>query len=116
MGWQIMKTIVKENKMAEWSKEEKEKINSVYGCELIYENATEDQIKDTSIPSDAYLIHYEVEDITYVDICRGRKRSDIFDLYYDKFGSRAIKKIDFGYGRTNPRLWGNKVKDDKKKK
>mgnify|MGYP006287912139 CR=1 FL=1 len=111
-----MKTISKENKMAEWSKEEKEKINSVYGCELIYENATYEQIKDVSLPNDAYLVYYELEGNTYVDVCRGRKRVDIFDLYYDKFGPDVIRKIDFGYGRTNPRLWGYKTPDSKKKR
>lgn len=110
-----MKTIAKET-MVEWTKEEKEKINSVYGCELIYENATPDQVKDTSVPNDAYLVYYEVDGTGYVDVCRGRKRVDIFDLYYDKFGSNTIKKIDFGYGRTNPRLWGDKKKEGKKKK
>jgi hypothetical protein len=110
-----MKTIAKET-MVEWTKEEKEKINSVYGCELIYENATPDQIKDTSVPNDAYLVYYEISGVNYVDVCRGRKRVDIFDLYYDKFGSNTIQKIDFGYGRTNPRLWGNKIKEEKKKK
>lgn len=110
-----MKTIAKET-MVEWTKEEKDKINSIYGCELIYENATPDQIKDTSVPNDAYLVYYEVANVNYVDVCRGRKRVDIFDLYYDKFGSNTIKKIDFGYGRTNPRLWKEKTKSEKKKK
>jgi hypothetical protein len=116
MGWKVLKTVLKEKKMTEWTKEEKEKINSVYGCELIYEHATIDQIKDTSVPNDAYLIYYEVESNSYVDVCRGRKKVDIFDLYYDKFGPGSVKKIDFGYGRTNPRLWGDKNKDIKKKK
>lgn len=110
-----MRTIA-EDTMVEWTKEEKERINSVYGCELIYENATPDQVKDTSVPNDAYLVYYEVAGENYVDVCRGRKRVDIFDLYYDKFGSNTIRKIDFGYGRTNPRLWGEKTKNEKKKK
>lgn len=111
-----MKTISKEKKMAEWSREERERINSVYGCELIYEKATSEQIKDTSLPNDAYLVYYQIEGNNYIDVCRGRKRVDIFDLYYDKFGANAIKKIDFGYGRTNPRLWGYKSSDNKKKR
>jgi hypothetical protein len=111
-----LKSLIKDKKMVEWSKEEKEKINSVYGCELIYSNATPDQIKDTSVPNDAYLVYYQLDDGSYVDVCRGRKRVDIFDLYYDKLGSKAIKKIDFGYGRTNPRLWGEKTTEKKKKK
>jgi hypothetical protein len=111
-----MKTIAKDRKMGEWTKEEKEKINSVYGCELIHEKATDEQVKDKSLPNDAYLIYYEVEGESFVDVCRGRKRVDIFDLYYDKFGSKAIKKIDFGHGRTNPRLWGYKPTESKKKR
>jgi hypothetical protein len=111
-----VKTILKEKKMAEWTREEREKINSVYGCELIYENATIDQVKDTYVPNDAYLIYYEVENNAYVDVCRGRKRVDIFDLYYDKFGPGTVKKIDFGYGRTNPKLWGYKQTERKKRK
>jgi len=99
-----MRNAIKKRKMVEWTNEEKEKINSVYGCELIYTNATLEQIKDTSVPNDAYLVYYQVNNDNYVDVCRGRKRVDIFDLYYDKLGSKAIKKIDFGYGRTNPRL------------
>lgn len=110
-----MNTIAKE-KMIEWTKEEKERIVSVYGCELIYEKATPEQVKDTSVPNDAYLVYYQIEDGNYVDVCRGRKRADIFDVYYDKFGSGTIHKIDFGYGRTNPRLWGDKKKEGKKKK
>jgi hypothetical protein len=111
-----MRNATKERKMVEWTNEEKEKINSVYGCELIYANATPEQIKDTSVPNDAYLVYYQVNNDNYVDVCRGRKRVDIFDLYYDKLGSKAIKKIDFGYGRTNPRLWGEKKTEKKKKK
>ena len=74
-----MKTIAEET-MVEWTKEEKERINSVYGCELIYENATPDQIKDTSVPNDAYLVYYEVAGENYVDVCRGRKRVDFRKL------------------------------------
>lgn len=111
-----MKTIAKDKKMGEWTKEEKEKINSVYGCELIHEKASSEQVKDTSLPNDAYLVYYEVEGEVHVDVCRGRKRVDIFDLYYDKFGAKAIKKIDFGHGRTNPRLWGYKPTENKKKR
>lgn len=116
MGRKIMKTIIKEKDMIEWSKEEIEKINSIYGCELIYQNATSDQIKDTSLPSDAYLVYYRIENDNYVDICRGKRKVDVFDLYYDKLGSSDIKKIDFGYGRTRPSIWGYKIKESKKKK
>jgi hypothetical protein len=37
-------------------------------------------------------------------------------MYYDKYGPGAVKKIDFGYGRTNPKLWGYKQPEKKKRK
>jgi len=49
-------------------------------------------------------------------VCRGRKRADVFDLYYDKYQEKQLKKIDFGYGRVNPRIWGYKPPENKKKK
>jgi hypothetical protein len=57
--------------------------------------------KDPTFPSDAKLIWYEVNGETHMDLCRG-KNVRIFDMYYDKYGPGTVKKIDFGYGRTNP--------------
>ena len=59
-------------------------IVSNYGCELLVENATLEQIKDFSLPNDTYQIHYKVNNNsdTHVDLCRGT-RVKIFDLYYD---------------------------------
>ena len=111
-----MKTIAKKDKMEERTKEEKKQIHSFYGCELMYEKANLEQIKDSSSPSDAYLVYYELDGKNYVDVCRGRKGSDIFDLYYDKYKEKQLKKIDFGYGRINPRIWGYKPSENKKKK
>ncbi|MEN9301756.1 MAG: Synechococcus phage [Bacteroidota bacterium] len=111
-----MKTIAKKDKMEEWTKEEKQQINLFYGCEILYEKATIEQIKDSSSPSDAYLVYYETDSKKYVDVCRGRKRADIFDLYYDKYKEKKLKKIDFGYGKVNPRIWGYKPSENKKRK
>ena len=87
-----------------------------YGCELIYSSASIQQAKDSSLPNDGYLVYYKVNNELHMDVCRGNKRVDIFDLYYDKFGPKSIQKIDFGYGRTNPKLWNYKSPDKKKKK
>jgi hypothetical protein len=99
----------------EWTAEEKANIPPRYSCEILIENASMSQAKDSSLPSDAYLIWYKVNDKTYMDVCRGT-RAKIFDLYYDKFGPGSVQKIDFGYGRTNPKLWGYKNQKPKKKK
>ena len=109
------KTAVVEKEMTQWTPEEKKETSSRYGCEILFERATLAQVKDPSLPSDAYLIFYRVENQTYMDLCRGR-RVKVFDLYYDKFGPGSVQKIDFGYGRVSPRVWGYKAPDGKKKK
>ena len=109
------KTAVAEKEMTQWTPEEKKETSSRYGCEILFERATLAQVKDPSLPSDAYLIFYRVENQTYMDLCRGR-RVKVFDLYYDKFGPGSVQKIDFGYGRVSPRVWGYKAPDGKKKK
>jgi hypothetical protein len=108
-------TIERGEVIVEWTQEEKLSIPPRYGCQILLENTTLEVAKDSSFPNDAYLIWYSVEGKTHIDLCRGT-RSRIFDLYYDKFGPGAIQKIDFGYGRTNPKLWGYKQPDKKKRK
>lgn len=108
-------TKVAEKEMTQWTPEEKKEIPSQYGCELLFERTTLQQIKDPSLPSDAHIVIYRVDGETYMDLCRGRKVK-IFDMYYDKFGPGSVQKIDWGYGRTNPRLWGFKTSEKKKRK
>lgn len=116
MGRPLMNnTIVSEKKMSQWTPEEKKETSSLYGCEILFERATLAQVKDRSLPNDAYLIFYRVNDEIYMDLCRGRKVK-IFDLYYDKFGPGSVQKIDFGYGRVSPRMWGYKAPVGKKRK
>lgn len=104
-----------EKNMAEYGKEEKTILPSSYGCDILLEKTTLDRAKDSSFPSDAYLIWYTVDEKDHVDLTRG-SRTRIFDMYYDKYGPGAVQKIDFGYGRTNPKLWGYKQPEKKKRK
>ena len=110
-----MTVVVEERIMENSPKEENTNIPSSYGCEILLEKSTLEQVKDPSFPSDAYLIWYELEDKEYIDLVRG-KRVSIFDFYYDKYGPNVVKKIDFGYGRTNPKVWGYKAPEKKKRK
>jgi hypothetical protein len=111
-----MTTSVKEkNVMAESSKKEKKVLPHEYGCEVLLEKTTLENAKDKSFPNDAYLIWYNIDGETHIDLVRG-SRVRIFDMYYDKYGSSSIQKIDFGYGRVNPRLWGYKQPEKKKRK
>lgn len=105
----------KEKYMAEKGKEERNILPSSYGCEILLQDTTVEHAKDTSFPNDAYLIWYNFDEKNHIDLVRGT-RVRIFDMYYDKYGSGAIQKIDFGYGRTNPKLWGYQKPEKKKRK
>jgi len=103
-----------EKDMAEHDRKERSVLPSTYGCEIILEKTTVEQAKDSSFPNDAYLIWYNDGVNDCVDLVRGT-RVRIFDMYYDRYGLGAVQKIDFGYGRTSPRLWGYKQPERKKK-
>ena len=105
-----------EKDMADFKVQEKTVLPSSYGCEVLLEKTTIEQAKDSSFPNDAYLIWYVSEDKTHMDLVRCPKRVNLFDMYYDKYGPGAVRKIDFGYGRTNPKLWGYQKPEKKKRK
>lgn len=110
-----MSTVIREEKMSEKKIEQNTANPDTYGCEIILEKTTFQKVNDPLFPSDAKLIWYEVEGELYIDLCRGGNVK-IFDMYYDRYGPGAVKKIDFGYGRTNPRLWRYKSRDKRKRK
>lgn len=72
---------------------------------MVFMNATPEQYKDKSLPTDCKLVTYEYEGEIYIDVVRSGKMVNVFDMYYDKFGSKSIKSITFGYGTVNPRIW-----------
>ncbi len=91
-------------------------VPSQYGCEILLEKTAIEKTKDASFPSDAYLVWYVVDGKECIDLCRAAKKVSLFDMYYDKYGPGSIQKIDFGYGRVNPKLWGYKAPEAKKKR
>lgn len=99
----------------EWTVEEKKTIPPLYGCEILLENTTLSNTKDTSFPSDAYVVMYKINDKNYIDLCRGTMMS-IFDMYYDKFGPDTVQEINWGNGRVSPNLWGYKAPTKSKKR
>jgi len=111
----VTSVVSTEKNMAEYGKEERVVLPFKYGCEILLEKTTLEKAKDSSFPNDAYLIWYERDGEECIDLTRGT-RIRIFDMYYDKYGPGSIKKIDFGYGRVNPKLWGYKQPEKKKKR
>jgi|TARA_R110001606_G_scaffold240217_1_gene388339 hypothetical protein len=90
--------------------------SSDYSCQVLLEKTTLEIANDKTFPTDARLIWYVVDNKEYIDLVRCSKVSKLFDMYYDKYGKNSVQKIDFGYGTVNPKLWGNKPKETKKKK
>ena len=99
----------------EWSAEEKETMQQSYSCSLIFERATPEQIRDKSLPTDTLQVRYTLNGQVHTDLCRG-KRVDVFNLYYDKFGKGALLYIGWAHGTVNPKMWGYKAPDKKKRK
>lgn len=104
-----------EKDMSEKGREERTILPSAYGCEVLLEQTTLERAKDSSFPNDAKLIWYSLDGKQYIDLVRGT-RTRVFDMYYDKYGPGAIQKIDFGYGTVNPKMWGYKSTEKKKKR
>jgi len=117
MGWSFV-TVALENQkeMAQFREELNDLVPSDYGCQILLEKTTIEVAKDKSFPNDARLIWYIVDGVQYVDLTRCSKVSRLFDMYYDRYGKGAVQKIDFGYGTVNPKLWGDKPKEKKKKR
>jgi hypothetical protein len=105
----------KEKNMPDYGREETPNFSFNYDCEVLLKKTNLEQAKDSSFPNDAYLIWYIEDENEYIDLVRG-KRTSIFDMYYDTYGPGSVKKIDFGYGRVSPKLWGYKAPKGNKRK
>ena len=110
-----MTTEVKTEKKAAEEKEVKRFNPSDYSCQILLENTTLEKADDKSFPSDAYLVWYNVEGNETLDVTRSAKKSNIFDMYYDKY-KKDLKRIDYGPGTINPTQWGYKSPEKRKRR
>ena len=109
------KTSIKETLKEVWSNHEKETSKSLYGCEILQEKCTKEDAKNKQLPLDSYLVTYVINENIFYDIVKTNKRVSIFDMYYDKFGN-CLKSIEWTDGTINPKLWGYKPPQTKKRK
>ena len=110
----LQKPEPKEEKEIIWTSKEKENHKSEYGCEILVENGTLEQVSITNAPTDAFIITYEYQEKVCRDLTRGA-RVKLFDMYYDKF-KMGLKVIDYGKGTIKPNLWGYNSSPKKKKR
>jgi len=97
-----------------WTTEEKSKIKSQYGCEMLVENGSLQDVSTQDVPTDAYIVTYTLDDQVKYDLTRGTK-TNLFDMYYDKF-KKGLRDIQYGQGTVSPKLWGYRNKQTGKKK
>ena len=103
-----------EKKVSLWSTEEAGKIKSEYGCEMLVENGSLQDVSSPEYPTDAYIITYTLDDQVKYDLTRGTK-TKLFDMYYDKFKG-GLRDIQYGKGTISPKVWGHRTKQAGKKK
>ena len=104
-----------DQKVAEEKKEDKIK-PSDYSCEVLLERTTRDKAQDKSFPSDAFIVKYICDGTECMDVTRSGKQSNVFDMYYDKYGKDSLKAIEWGYGTVNPTQYGYKKPEKKKRR
>jgi len=110
----VTKETKSKQKKCIWLKEEKETSKEVYGCEILVENGSLDDVMTTDAPTDAFVVTYEIDGTVHRDLTRG-SRVHLFDMYYDKF-KMGLKVIDYGKGGIKPNLWGYRSLTSPKKK
>jgi len=114
----MAKTKTRDEVMSEayWTPKEKEDMNSKYSTNLLKENCNQEELSDKSWPSDAYIVTYKIDDGVRYDLVRCHGKVNIFDMYFDKFGTGSIVSIEYGPGIVSPRTWGTpKVNKPKKR-
>lgn len=98
-----------------WSQQEKDLFKSRYGCEVLKQNCTLEETLDKNLPSDVYIVTYQIDGKIYYDLTRSSKRVSVFDMYYDNLGP-VVCDIDWGHGTINPRNWEYQAPKPKKRK
>ena len=97
-----------------WTSAEKQNSLKDYGCEIIVDNGSPDEVCTKNAPTDAFIVKYRYEEQLCCDLTRGSKIK-LFDMYYDKFKG-GIQSIDYGHGTIKPNVWGYKSPQQKKKR
>ena len=110
-----MTTEVKTEKKAAEEKKESRFNPSDYSCQILLENTTLQKANDKSLPTDGFLVWYNVDGNELLDVTRSGKKSNVFDMYYDKYG-KDLKRIEWGFGAVNPSQWGYKKPEKKKRR
>jgi hypothetical protein len=115
MGRSFMTTEVKTEKQEADEKEVSGLDPASYSCQILLENTTLEKANDKSLPTDGFLVWYNVDGNELLDVTRSGKQVNIFDMYYDKYG-KDLKRIEWGFGTINPLQWGYRKPEKKRRR
>ena len=84
---------------------------------ILFENCDPDKANDRELPNNSFLVEYKVDGgvASSYDIAAAAKQSEIFDHYYDKY-KKGFVTMNQTEGRINPKLYGAKAPETKKRK
>lgn len=85
-----------------WTESDVER-NKELGVKVLFHCTNTEATDNISLPNNTYIVGIQTEEHEFEDIAQGSMTA-IFDAYYDKFGSKAIKYIRISKGRVNPRF------------
>lgn len=81
---------------------------------IIHEDCDPRLADDRSLPTSSFLVEYVLDKKIHYDIVMSTKQVEIFDYYWDKYREDLLS-FNQTQGRINPKLWGYKTKEVKKK-
>jgi len=80
--------------------------------QLVEENVDPNNFEDKNLPTDVHLVTFTLDGNTQVDAVRAYAMVDVFDDYYDRINDKGtVLKIESGFGKIKPRLYG-KIKTE----
>jgi len=82
---------------------------------ILHQNCDPEVANDRELPYNAYLVTYEIDGALAYDLVIPDKQVEIFDYYWDRY-REGLKGWKQSEGRVNPKLWGNKPKEEKKRR
>ena len=83
---------------------------------IIHKDCDKSLSKDSSLPTNSYIVTYLVKDTEKYDIIQASGKVEVFDKYYDEYGKGTLKEIKWTNGKVNPRVYGYVPKETKRRK
>lgn len=82
---------------------------------IIHKDCDPSLSKDKHLPINSYIVFYILNDEKKYDIVQASGFSEVFDCYYDEYGKNSIQSIKWTDGTINPKMYGCRPKESKKK-